>query len=166
MHPVTKASGVAISALVAATATVLLLLPGYSRAHAPRGAVTSAAVVVASPGPARARPSATPWPRPGAASPGAWSAPGCRITGDGTAGTRPAACGRHPCRHPSHHWGPIPGRAHRRPPARPAPPPPSPAPPPAAACRAVGAAHVAGPATARDISATARDTPATARDTP
>jgi hypothetical protein len=161
MHPVTKTSGVAISALVAATATVLLLLPGYPRAHAPRDAVTSAAVVVASPGPARARPLATPRPRPAAAGPGAWSAPGCRITGDGTAGARPAACGRHPCRYPSHHWGPIPGRAHRGPPARPAPPPPPfpPAPPPAAACRAVGAAHVAGPAIARDTPATARDTP-------
>jgi hypothetical protein len=154
MHPVTKTSGVAISALVAATATVLLLLPGYSRARAPRGAVTSAAVVVASPGPARTRPLATPRPRPAAAGPGAWSWPGCRIagdgtiTGDGTAGARPAACGRHPCRHPPHLWGALPGQAHRGPPARPAPLPP--APPPAAACRAVGAAPVAGPAAARD----------------
>ena len=163
MHPVTKTSGVAISALVAATATVLLLLPGYSRAHAPRGAVTSAAVVVTAPGPARARPLATPRPRPAAAGHGAWSAPGCRLTGDGTAGDRPAACGRHPCRHPSHHWGPIPGRAHRGPAAWPASPPPPlplpPVPPPAAACRAVGAARMAGPATARDTPATARDTP-------
>jgi hypothetical protein len=162
MHPVTKTSGVAISALVAATATVLLLLPGYSRARAPRGAVTSAAVVVASPGPARARPLATPRPRPAAAGPGAWSAPGCRVAGDGTAGAHPATCGRHPCRHPLHHWGPVPGQAHRGPPARPAPPPL----PPAAACRAVGAAPAAGPAAAWDTPAAARDTPATARDTP
>jgi hypothetical protein len=62
MHSVTKASGVAISALVAATATILLLLPGYTGARTPRGAVTSAAVVT-SPGTASARPLSPPRPQ-------------------------------------------------------------------------------------------------------
>jgi hypothetical protein len=116
MHPVTKASGVAISALVAATATVLLLLPGYTRTPAPRGAVTSAAVVVASPGTASARPLSTPRPRPGAVGPTA--SPACRATGDGTAGARPSAIGRQPCRHHST----APGQAHRGRPGGPPPP--------------------------------------------
>ena len=151
MHPVTRTSGVAISALVAATATVLLLLPEYPRARAPQGAVTSAAVVMATPSPARARPLGTPRPRPGAAGPGARSPAGCRITGDGAAGARPADCGRQPCRHPPHHWGLVPGPAHGglvpgpahggRPGGRPA---------TAAACLAVGAVPAAGAASARD----------------
>jgi hypothetical protein len=117
MHPVTKTSGVAISALVAATATVLLL-PGYTRARTPRGAVTSAAVVVVTPGTAGARPVSTPRPRPGAAGPAARSSPPCRVTGDGTGGARPAGIGRHPCRH----HDPAPGQGYRCWPGGPPPP--------------------------------------------
>ena len=124
MHPVTKISGVAISALVAATATVLLLLPGYTRARTPQGAVTSAVVVVASPGTAGARPPSTPRPRPEAAGP--TTSPACRAPGDGTAGARPAVIGRHPCRH----HGTAPGQAdHCRPGGPPS---------PGTACHSVG----------------------------
>lgn len=132
MHPVTRTSGVAISALVAATAAVLLLLPGYSRARTPRDAVTSAAVVVASPGAARARPLSTPRPYPGMATPGVLSSPACRVTGDGTAGARPAAIGRHPCRQ---HCS-APDQARRGRPGGP--------PPPGTACYTVSTVPAAG----------------------
>ncbi len=112
MDSLTKASGVAVSMLVAATASVLLLLPAHPRMRTSRGTGTTPAVMVAS---ATATP---PGPSPvlsGAAhrclAPAAPSEH-CRVSGDSTGGTRAATAGRRRCRH-----GPaVPGRPGTGPP--------------------------------------------------
>ena len=86
MGSVTKGSGIAVSALVAATASVLLLVPGHARAGYWRGTGTSRGVMVvsaaaASPsgpaGPSGRRPVAAPAQDRPAAAP----RPACRATG-------------------------------------------------------------------------------------
>jgi len=96
----TKASGVAVSVLVAATASVLLLLPGHPRMRTSRGAGMTPAVMVASA-------TATPSRRPSLTLSGAAHrclpplAPSehCRVSGDSTGGARAATAGRRRCRH-------------------------------------------------------------------
>ena len=87
MGSVTKGSGIAVSALVAATASVLLLVPGHPRAGYPQGAGTSRGVMVVSA--AAASPPGTARPggrRPGAGAPArdrppAGPRPACRAAG-------------------------------------------------------------------------------------
>ncbi len=111
MDSLTKASGVAVSMLVAATASVLLLLPGHPRMRTSRGTGMTPAVMVASatatpsgPSPVlsgaahRCLPPAAPWQH-------------CRVSGDSTGGTRAATAGRRRCRHgPAAAGPPGPGR--------------------------------------------------------
>ncbi len=111
MGSLTKASGVAVSMLVAATASVLLLLPGHPRMRTSRGAGMTPAVMVAS---ATATP---PGPSPvlsGAAHrclPPVALTQHCRVSGDSTGGTRAATAGRRRCRHgPAGTGRPDPGR--------------------------------------------------------
>jgi len=100
MDSVTKASGVAVSMLVAATASVLLLLPGPPRLRTSRDMGTTPAVMVASA--TATPPPAAPLPLTGAAHrclpPVAPSQP-CRVTGDGTGGARAITARRRLCRH-------------------------------------------------------------------
>lgn len=110
MDSLTKASGVAVSMLVAATASVMLLLPAHPRMRASRGAGMTPAIMVAS---ATARPPAgQPLAVGGSARrclPPAAPSEHCRVSGDSTGGTRAATAGRRRCRH-----GPLvvqPGRA-------------------------------------------------------
>ena len=112
MDSLTKASGVAVSMLVAATASVLLLLPGHPRMRTSRGAGMTPAVMVAS---ATATP---PGPSPvlsGAAHrclPPVAPTQHCRVSGDSTGGTRAATAGRRRCRHgPAATGRPGPGQA-------------------------------------------------------
>ena len=122
MGSVTKGSGIAVSALVAATASVLLLVPGHTRAGYWRGTGTSRGVMVvsaaaASPsgtaGPSGRRPAAAPpHDRPAAADRPAVPRPACRATGahggragpgvtvPGKRGGRTATAGRGSCRAP------------------------------------------------------------------
>ncbi len=99
MDSLTKASGVAVSMLVAATASVLLLLPGHPRMRTSRGTGMTPAIMAAS---ATASP---PGPSPvlsGAADrclPPAAPSQHCRASGDSTGGTRAAIAGRRRCRH-------------------------------------------------------------------
>jgi hypothetical protein len=96
MDSLTKGSGIAVSVLVAATASVLLLLPGHPRAGSWRGPGTSGGVVVASaaatsssgtpPGPGRRHPAAS---TPAPDRPAAGSRPFCRATGRTAAGSGP-----------------------------------------------------------------------------
>jgi hypothetical protein len=87
MNSLTKGSGIALSMLVAATASVLLLVPGHPRAGPWRGTDRPGGVMVATaaatspagtPGPG-GRPQATGTPAPG--SPAAGSRPVCRAAG-------------------------------------------------------------------------------------
>jgi len=100
MHSLTKASGVAVSMLVAATASVMLLLPTHPRLRTSRGAGMTPAIMVAS---ATARPPAgQPLTVGGAAHrclPPAAPSQHCRVSGDSTGGTRAATAGRRRCRH-------------------------------------------------------------------
>lgn len=100
MDSVTKASGVAVSILVAATASVLLVLPAHLRLRTSRGAGMTPAIMVAS---ATARPLAGQSLMLGRAAhrclPPAAPAEHCRETGDGTDGTRASTAGRRRCRH-------------------------------------------------------------------
>ncbi len=100
MHSLTKVSGVAVSVLVAATASVLLVLPTHPRLRTLRGAGMTPAIMVAS---ATARPPAgQPLALGGAAhrcQPPAAPAQDCRVSGDSTGGTRAATAGRRRCRH-------------------------------------------------------------------
>jgi hypothetical protein len=99
MHSLTKVSGIAVSVLVAATASVLLLLPGHPRMRTSRGAGMTPAIMVAS---------ATP-PAPGRTLvvsgtaqrclPPAAPAQHCRVSGDSTGGARADTAGRRRCRH-------------------------------------------------------------------
>jgi hypothetical protein len=114
MDSLTKASGVAVSMLVAATASVMLLLPAHPRMRASRGAGMTPAIMVAS---ATARPPAgQPLAVGGSARrclPPAAPSEHCRVSGDSTGGTRAATAGRRRCRH-----GPLvvqPGRAGTQP---------------------------------------------------
>ena len=137
MDSLTKASGVAVSMLVAATASVLLVLPAHPRMRTSRGAGMTPAIMVAS---ATARPPAgQPLAVGGAAHrclPPAAPSEHCRVSGDSTGGTRAATAGRRRCRH-----GPLaaqPGRAGTQPrrvdrPGTHRPDRPGRAPPPAAA---------------------------------
>lgn len=101
MDSLTKASGVAVSVLVAATASVMLLLPTHPRLRTSRGPAMTPAIMVAS---ATARPPAgQPLVLGGRAAhrclPPAAPAQDCRVLGEGTGGTRPATAGRRRCRH-------------------------------------------------------------------
>ena len=100
MDSLTKASGVAVSMLAAATASVLLVLPAQPRMRTSRGAGVSPAIMVAS---ATARPPAgQPLAVGGAAYrclPPAAPSQHCRVSGDSTGGTRAATAGRRRCRH-------------------------------------------------------------------
>jgi hypothetical protein len=100
MHSLTKVSGVAVSVLVAATASVLLVLPTHPRLRTSRGAGMTPAIMVAS---ATARPPAgQPLALGGAAhrcQPPAAPGQDCRVFGDSTGGTRAATAGRRRCRH-------------------------------------------------------------------
>jgi hypothetical protein len=100
MDSLTKASGVAVSMLVAATASVLLVLPTQPRLRTSRGAGMAPAIMVAS---ATARPPAgQPLAVGGAAHrclPPAAPSQHCRVSGDSTGGTRAATAGRRRCRH-------------------------------------------------------------------
>jgi hypothetical protein len=114
MDSLTKASGVAVSILVAATASVMLLLPTHPRLRTSRGAGMTPAIMVA---PATARPPAgQPLTVGGAAYrclPPAAPSQHCRVSGDSTGGTRAATAGRRRCRH-----GPLaaqPGRTGSQP---------------------------------------------------
>jgi hypothetical protein len=99
MHSLTKVSGIAVSVLVAATASVLLLLPGHPRMRTSRGAGMIPAIMVASatppaPGPTLAVSGAAQHCLPPAAP-----AQYCRASGDSTGGARAATAGRRRCRH-------------------------------------------------------------------
>jgi hypothetical protein len=99
MHSLTKVSGIAVSVLVAATASVLLLLPGHPRMRTSRGAGMTPAIMVASatppaPGPTLAVSGAAQGCLPPAAP-----AQHCRALGDSTGGARAAIAGRRRCRH-------------------------------------------------------------------
>jgi hypothetical protein len=114
MDSLTKASGVAVSMLVAATASVLLVLPAHPRMRTSRGAGMTPAIMVAS---ATARPPAgQPLAVGGAVHrclPPAAPSEHCRVSGDSTGGTRAATAGRRRCRH-----GPLaaqPGRTGAQP---------------------------------------------------
>src|SRR5580693_1141237 len=100
MDSLTKASGVAVSMLVAATASVLLVLPAHPRMRTSRGAGMTPAIMVAS---ATARPPAgQPLAVGGAVHrclPPAAPSQNCRVSGDSTGGTRAATAGRRRCRH-------------------------------------------------------------------
>jgi hypothetical protein len=99
MDSLTKASGVAVSMLVAATASVLLLLPGHPRMRTSRGTGMTPAIMVAS---ATAPPPGSPPVLSGAADhclPPAALSQHCRVSGDSTGGTRAATAGRRRCRH-------------------------------------------------------------------
>jgi hypothetical protein len=100
MDSLTKVSGVAVSMLVAATASVMLLLPAHPRMRTSRGAGMTPAIMVAS---ATARPPAgQPLTVGGAAHrclPPAAPSQHCRVSGDSTGGTRAATAGRRRCRH-------------------------------------------------------------------
>jgi hypothetical protein len=100
MDSLTKVSGVAVSMLVAATASVLLVLPTQPRLRTSRGAGMAPAIMVAS---ATARPPAgQPLAVGGAAHrclPPAAPLQHCRVSGDSTGGTRAATAGRRRCRH-------------------------------------------------------------------
>jgi hypothetical protein len=100
MDSLTKVSGVAVSMLVAATASVMLLLPAHPRMRTSRGAGMTPAIMVAS---ATARPPAgQPLVVGGAAHrclPPAAPSQNCRVSGDSTGGTRAATAGRRRCRH-------------------------------------------------------------------
>ena len=118
MDSLTKASGVAVSMLVAATASVLLVLPAHPRMRTSRGAGMTPAIMVAS---ATARPPAgQPLAVGGAVHrclPPAAPSEHCRVSGDSTGGTRAATAGRRRCRH-----GPLatqPGRTGAQPGAQP-----------------------------------------------
>ncbi len=126
MDSMTKASGVTVSMLVAATASVLLLLPAHPRMRTSRGAGMTPAIMVAS---ATARPSAgQPLAVGGAAQrclppvapaqrclPPVAPAQRCRVSGDSTGGTRAATAGRRRCRHGPLTAGPgQAGRVHTR----------------------------------------------------
>lgn len=95
MDSLTKGSGIAVSALIAATATVLLLLPGHPRA-APGVMMATAAATSSSgtPEPSPRLP-ATSTPAPG--RPAAGARPACRATGahDGRARAARTGQGRH-----------------------------------------------------------------------
>ena len=97
MDSVTKGSAIAVSVLVAATASVLLLVPGHSRAdHWPGtgtargGMVVSAALGWRPVGRTGGR------PRPAGLAPGGRDRPG--VTASGQRGGGPAAVGRGSCR--------------------------------------------------------------------
>ena len=114
MDSLTKASGVAVSMLVAATASVLLVLPAHPRMRTSRGAGMTPAIMVAS---ATARPPAGQPLAVGEAAhrclPPAAPSQHCRVSGDSTGGTRAATAGRRRCRH-----GPLaaqPGRTGAQP---------------------------------------------------
>jgi hypothetical protein len=99
MQSLTKASGIAVSVLVAATASVLLVLPGHPRMRTSRGTGMTPAIMVASatpplPGPTLAVSGAAHGCLPPAAP-----AQHCRAWGDSTGGTRAATAGRRRCRH-------------------------------------------------------------------
>lgn len=100
MDSLTKASGVAVSVLVAATASVMLLLPTHPRLRTSRGAGMTPAIMVSS---ATARPpAAQPLAVGGAAHrclPPAAPVQDCRVSGNSTGGARPATAGRRRCRH-------------------------------------------------------------------
>lgn len=101
MDSLTKASGVAVSVLVAATASVMLLLPTHPRLRTSRGPAMTPAIMVAS---ATARPPAgQPLVLGGRAAhrclPPAAPAQDCRVLGDSAGGARPATAGRRRCRH-------------------------------------------------------------------
>jgi hypothetical protein len=100
MDSLTKASGVAVSVLVAATASVLLLLPGHPRMRTSRGAGMTPAVMVAS---ATATPPRRPAPTLSGAAhrclPPVAPSEHCRVSGDSTGGARAATAGRRRCRH-------------------------------------------------------------------
>jgi hypothetical protein len=100
MDSLTKASGVAVSVLVAATASVLLLLPTHPRLRTSRGAGMTPAVMVSS---ATARPPAgQPLALGGTAYrclPPVAPVQDCRVSGDSTGGTRSAVAGSRRCRH-------------------------------------------------------------------
>lgn len=102
MDSLTKASGVAVSMLVAATASVLLVLPAHPRMRTSRGAGMTPAIMVAS---ATAKPPAgQPLAVGGAVHrclPPAAPSEHCRVSGDSTGGTRAATAGRRRCRHGS-----------------------------------------------------------------
>lgn len=95
MDSLTKGSGIAVSALIAATATVLLLLPGHPRA-APGVMMATAAATSSSgtPEPSLQLPD-TSTPAPG--RPAAGARPACRATGthDGRARAARTGQGRH-----------------------------------------------------------------------
>ncbi len=115
MDSLTKGSGIAVSVLVAATASVLLLVPGHPQAGYWRGTGTSRGVMVVS---AAASPSDTAGPggsrtgTPAPDRPAAGRRAACRATGahggrtrpgvtvPGQRPGRPAAAGRGSCRAP------------------------------------------------------------------
>lgn len=108
MNSVTRGSGIALSMLVAATASVLLLVPGHPRAGSWRGAGVPGGVMVATatvtspagaPGPG-GRPQAASTPAAG--RPAAGSYPVCRAAG-AHGGRVPAALAG-----PRHRGGPGP----------------------------------------------------------
>ena len=87
MNSVTRGSGIALSVLVAATASVLLLVPGHPRAGSWRGTGGPGGVMVATA--AATSPAGTPGPggrpqavsTPAAGRPAAGSRPVCRAAG-------------------------------------------------------------------------------------
>ncbi len=99
MHSLTKASGVAVSVLVAATASVLLLLPGHSRMRTSRGAGMTPAIMVASATPPPPGPTLAVSGAAQSCLPPAAPAQHCRASGDRTGGARAATAGRRRCRH-------------------------------------------------------------------
>ncbi len=121
MDSLTKGSGIAVSALIAATASVVLLLPGHPRTGSWQSTGTSGGVMVAS----AAATSAPSPPQPGGrlpaasmpapARPAASSHPACRSTGvpggrgrpglsgPGRRGRQPAQARPGSCRSPREH---------------------------------------------------------------
>lgn len=93
MDSLTKASGVAVSVLVAATASVMLLLPTHPRLRTSRGAGMTPAIMVSS---ATARPpAAQPLAVGGAAHrclPPAAPVQDCRVSGNSTGGACTGQC--------------------------------------------------------------------------
>jgi len=106
MDSLTKGSGVAVSVLVAATASVLLLLPGHPRASAWRdvtsgGITTSTSASAATSSSAIPRPG-TPGPATGTPAPdgrAAGSRPACRAAGAHGSRARPGPGHRPRLRH-------------------------------------------------------------------
>ena len=109
MDSLTKTSGVAVSVLAAATASVLLLLPARPGGRTPQVLSTSAGVLVAS---AAARAPASPRTLTGTARPGGAPAQPGQVrgaTGEGTRGARVVPAWRDRCRRGT----PAPGRLRR-----------------------------------------------------